>query len=81
MRKLLVLSIAVLSSLSFAQTTNSEAPRRVTELTFDGDTIEGTLARPDVEFIGPHGGKNFKRSLIRVREDFKDKVMESVLEL
>jgi hypothetical protein len=45
-----------------------------------GDTIEGDLTRPDGEYIEalkrvPHS------NLIRIREEYRDKVMQSVDEL
>lgn len=47
---------------------------------FEDDTIEGDLTRPDGEYI--ESTKKVKHSnLIRIREEFKDKVMQSVDEL
>jgi hypothetical protein len=83
MRNLLVLMVAVISSSTLAQQPQPrpETTRKVTELTFgEGDTIEGDLSRPDVEYFARTGCKRGP-NLIRVREEFKDKVMASVLEL
>ncbi|WP_224368439.1 adventurous gliding motility protein CglF [Hyalangium versicolor] len=47
---------------------------------FEDDTIEGDLTKPDGEYV--EARKKVKHSnLIRVREDFQDKVMQSVGEL
>ena len=47
---------------------------------FEEDTIEGDLTRPDGEYV--EARSRVKHSnLIRIREDFEEKVMESVGEL
>ncbi|WP_257458126.1 adventurous gliding motility protein CglF [Archangium lipolyticum] len=47
---------------------------------FEDDTIEGDLTKPDGEYV--EARKTVKHSnLIRIREDFEDKVMQSVGEL
>ena len=79
MRKLLLVVVALssLSSLAQGQSQN----KKPTEIIFgDGDTIDGDLSKPDVEFVRTAPGAKFDK-LIRVREDFKVKVMESVREL
>ena len=54
--------------------------KKQTEYTFDDDTIEGDLTRPDGEYV--EARKKVKHSnLIKIREEFKDKVMQSVGEL
>ena len=51
-----------------------------TVINFEDDTIEGDLTKPDGEYV--EARKKVKHSnLIRVREDFQDKVMQSVGEL
>ncbi len=51
-----------------------------TQIDFEDDTIEGDLSKPDGEYV--EARKKVKHSnLIRVREEFKDKVMKSVGEL
>jgi hypothetical protein len=53
---------------------------KTTTISFEDDTIEGDLSRPDGEYV--EAIKKVKHSnLIRVREEFKDKVMQSVGEL
>lgn len=76
MRALLLLAVAM-SITSFAQTKKAE-PKEI--IFGDGDLIDGDLSKPDVEYIGT-GVKVEHTSLIRVRETFKEKVMESAREL
>jgi hypothetical protein len=54
--------------------------KKTTEYSFEDDTIEGDLTKPDGEYV--EARKKVKHSnLIRIREEFKDKVMQSVGEL
>lgn len=54
--------------------------KKTTEYSFEDDTIEGDLSKPDGEYI--EARKTVKHSnLIKIREEFKDKVMQSVGEL
>ena len=54
--------------------------KKQTEYSFDDDTIEGDLSKPDGEYV--EARKTVKHSnLIKIREEFKDKVMQSVGEL
>lgn len=53
---------------------------KTTTINFEDDTIEGDLTKPDGEYV--EARKRVRHSnLIRIREEFKDKVMESVGEL
>lgn len=53
---------------------------KTTTIDFEDDTIEGDLTKPDGEYV--EARKKVKHSnLIRIREDFEDKVMQSVGEL
>jgi hypothetical protein len=53
---------------------------KTTSINFEDDTIEGDLTKPDGEYV--EARKKVKHSnLIRIREEFKDQVMESVGEL
>ncbi len=66
-------------SASSAEAAAAKAQKR-TEFSFEEDTIEGDLSRPDGEYIEalkrvPHS------NLIRIREEYKAKVMQSVDEL
>ncbi len=53
---------------------------RTTEINFEDDTIEGDLTKPDGEYVEARKRVNHS-NLIRIREEFKDKVMQSVGEL
>jgi hypothetical protein len=54
--------------------------KKQTEYSFEDDTIEGDLSKPDGEYV--EARKKVKHSnLIKIREEFKDKVMQSVGEL
>lgn len=80
MKKLLWLSIVVLlAAPAFAQD-KGVSYKKQTEYSFEDDTIEGDLTKPDGEYV--EARKKVKHSnLIRIREEFKDKVMQSVGEL
>ena len=54
--------------------------QKTTTYDFDGDTIEGDLMKPDGEYIDARSRVKHS-NLIRVREEFREKVMQSVGEL
>jgi hypothetical protein len=67
------------AAASSAESAAAKAQKR-SEFSFEEDTIEGDLTRPDGEYIEalkkvPHS------NLIRIREEYRDKVMQSVDEL
>jgi hypothetical protein len=81
-----MLLLALLPALAYGQSkkdkTGDENVRysKTTTINFEDDTIEGDLTRPDGEYV--EARKRVKHSnLIRIREEFKDKVMQSVGEL
>ena len=51
-----------------------------TVINFEDETIQGDLTRPDGEYIESAGKVNHS-NLIRIREEFHEKVMQSVDEL
>lgn len=53
---------------------------RTTVIDFEADTIQGDLTRPDGEYIDARR-KTTHGNLIKVREEFRDEVLESVGEL
>jgi hypothetical protein len=54
--------------------------QKTTVYDFEDDTIEGDLTRPDGEYV--EARKQVKHSnLIRIRDNFKDEVMQSVGDL
>jgi hypothetical protein len=54
--------------------------KKQTEYSFEDDTIEGDLTRPDGEYVEART-KVKHSNLVKIREEFKDKVMQSVGEL
>ncbi len=85
MQRLLWSVVLVMAGSAFAQDKKGGAGGNVsykkqTEYSFEDDTIEGDLTKPDGEYV--EARKNVKHSnLIKIREEFKDKVMQSVGEL
>ncbi len=80
-RWLVVASLALASVPATAQDKKGgEQFKKTTEFNFEDDTIEGDLSKPDGEYV--EARKRVKHSnLIKIREEFKDKVMQSVGEL
>jgi hypothetical protein len=84
---LLVTAVA-LNGSAFAQGRGGKAGgggdnvtyKKTTEYSFDDDTIEGDLTKPDGEYVEARN-KVRHSNLIKIREEFKDKVMQSVGEL
>ncbi|MBU8897659.1 hypothetical protein DRW03_23585 [Corallococcus sp. H22C18031201] len=86
MRNLLMLCVALSVVPAFAaeegggKGQGGARTQKTTNIDFEDDTIEGDLTKPDGEYV--EARKTVKHSnLIRVREDFEDKVMQSVGEL
>ena len=93
MRKLLMLCAVLAVSPALAQDEGDSGSGGTTQsgggkaqkggpqtIDFEDDTIEGDLTKPDGEYV--EARKKVKHSnLIRIREDFQDKVMQSVGEL
>ena len=82
MKKALILLALSLAPTAFAQDKGEGNVRyaRQTEINFEDDTIEGDLSKPDGEYV--EARKKVKHSnLIKIREDFKEEVMQSVGEL
>ena len=51
-----------------------------TVVNFEDDTIQGDLTRPDGEYLDARKRVNHS-NLIKIREEFRDEVLESVGEL
>ena len=63
-----------------ARGSGARAQSRTTTIDFEDDTIEGDLTKPDGEYV--EARKRVKHSnLIRIREEFEEKAMQSVGEL
>jgi hypothetical protein len=76
-----VLASTMVCEAAFAQEKEGNVRiKKQTEYNFEDDTIEGDLTKPDGEYV--EARKKVKHSnLIKIREEFKDKVMQSVGEL
>ena len=80
----LCLALALLACVLFtsvmAQGTDGVIYQKKTVYNFADDTITGDLTRPDEEFLTGRKLAHHK-SLIRIREDFKVKVLQSAKDL
>ena len=81
MRKLLVAMVLLLPLLSRAEEGKGGAQPKVeyekkTVINFEDDTIEGDLKRPDGEYVESKQ-KVDHSNLIKIREDWRDKVMQA----
>jgi hypothetical protein len=80
MRKLLLAVVALLPLLAAAQEKSQPAPKveyeKKTVINFEDDTIEGDLKRPDGEYVEARQ-KVDHSNLIKIREDWREKVMQS----
>jgi hypothetical protein len=79
-RKLLLVAIAALPLLARAQEKSQPQPKveyeKKTVINFEDDTIEGDLKRPDGEYVEARQ-KVDHSNLIKIREDWREKVMQS----
>jgi len=84
MRKLLLAMLASAPLLAAAQEKTQPQPRveyeKKTVINFEDDTIEGDLKRPDGEYVEARQ-KVDHSNLIRIRDEWRDKVMQSSGEL
>ena len=87
MRNLIIIATLLTSAYAFAQGKakaggggDNVTYKKTTEYSFDDDTIEGDLTKPDGEYVEARN-KVKHSNLIKIREEFKDKVMQSVGEL
>jgi len=81
MGKLLLMLTIAAPLFAAAQDKAAPPPPKVeyekkTVINFEDDTIEGDLKRPDGEYVEARQ-KVDHSNLIRIREDWKDKVMQS----
>ncbi len=83
MKKTLLILALLAPAAGFAQQKGAGGDVRyakTTQIDFEDDTIEGDLTKPDGEYV--EARKRVKHdNLIRIRKDFKEKVMQSVGEL
>lgn len=87
MRNLIIIATMLSTGYAFAQGKakagaggDNVSYKKTTEYSFDDDTIEGDLTKPDGEYVEARN-KVRHSNLIKIREEFKDKVMQSVGEL
>jgi hypothetical protein len=84
MRTLALLTLLALPTVPSAQDKGEVKPTVVyekrTEINFEDDTIDGDLKRPDGEYVESRR-KVTHSNLIRVREDWREKVMRASGEL
>ncbi len=80
MRTLLLTLAAALPLLASAQDRADAQPKveyeKKTVINFEDDTIEGDLKRPDGEYVEARQ-KVEHSNLIKIREDWREKVMQS----
>jgi hypothetical protein len=80
LRTLFLVTIAAAPLLAGAQQKAEQAPKveyeKKTVINFEDDTIEGDLKRPDGEYVEARQ-KVDHSNLIKIREDWRDKVMQS----
>ena len=75
-----VLVAVFFSAPAFAQDDDTVIFKKKTVYNFEDDTITGDLTRPDQEFLTGRKLAHHK-SLIRIREDFRNKVLQSAKDL
>lgn len=79
MKRILLCAIALslaAPSMAFA----ADKQQAAQEISFEEDTITGDLTKPDGEYVEARR-KIEHTSLIRVREEFKNEVLQSVSDL
>ncbi|AKU91308.1 adventurous gliding motility protein CglF [Vulgatibacter incomptus] len=75
----LIAGLLLLSPLAASAEDRVEYEKH-TEINFEDDTIQGDLTRPDGELVDAKG-KVTHSNLVKVRDTFRDQVLESVGEL
>lgn len=74
---LFLLVMCVMPSAAFAADKKQQAAQ---EISFEEDTVTGDLTKPDGEYVEARR-KIEHTSLIRVREEFQNEVLQSVSDL
>jgi hypothetical protein len=84
MRSLVLLAMLALPLTASAQEKAAPKPNvtyeKRTEINFEDDTIDGDLKRPDGEYVEARR-KVSHSNLIKIRENWRDKVMQASGEL
>ena len=73
----LALVVVLLPAAGFAADKKDKGPQVIN---FEDDTIQGDLTKPDGEYVEARKKVNHT-NLIHIREEFKDKVLQSVSDL
>ncbi len=81
MRKLLLTVVIAAPLFAAAQEKKTQAQPKIeyekkTVINFEDDTIEGDLKRPDGEYVEARQRVDHS-NLIKIREEWRDKVMQS----
>jgi hypothetical protein len=86
MRKLLAVAAVLVPLVSLAQSREAPQPKaqpqpkveyeKKTVINFEDDTIEGDLKRPDGEYVEARRRVDHS-NLIKIRQDWRDKVMQA----
>jgi len=78
MIRLIVLALVLLvPTAGYAADKKDKGPQVIN---FEDDTIQGDLTKPDGEYVEARKKVNHT-NLIRIREEFRDKVLQSVSDL
>lgn len=84
MRKSILTVALVLPLMAFAQEAKKAEPKieyeKKTVINFEDDTIQGDLTRPDGEYIEARKRVNHS-NLIRIRENWREKVKQAVADM
>jgi hypothetical protein len=84
MRTLVILTLLAVPAVPLAQDKAAPKPtvtyEKRTEINFEDDTISGDLKRPDGEYVEARR-KVSHSNLIRIRENWREKVMQASGEL
>ena len=78
--KRIFISLLALSLMAPASALAADKKQAAQEISFEEDTVTGDLTKPDGEYIEARR-KIEHTSMIRVREEFKDEVMQSVSDI
>jgi hypothetical protein len=84
MRTRFLLTALIVPIAALAQEKKQPEPRveyeKKTVINFDDDTIQGDLTRPDGEYVEARKRVNHS-NLIKIREDWKDKVKQAAKDM
>ncbi len=81
LRAMLLAALLVVPATALPQEKADKGKKDKTQVVnFEDDTIQGDLTKPDGEYVEARK-KVAHTNLIRIREEFKDKVLQSVSDL